>query len=68
MGVGIWNAWLVAKTKEKVYIIAALEFFSLKDYVLIINKVLHGLRASDLHSHEILADFLHDMGFQPWKI
>ena len=47
-GTGIGKTYLESKTKEKVYIIAGLEFGSLKDHVLEITKTLHGMRASDL--------------------
>ena len=63
----IGNAYLEAKTKEKVYIVAGSEFGPLEGHTLIMNKALYGLRSSGLRWHEKLADSLRDMGFQPTK-
>ena len=63
----IGNAYLEAKTKEKVYIVAGPEFNELENHLLIINKALYGLRSSGLRWHEKLADTLRDMGFVPSK-
>ena len=59
----IGNAYLEAKTKEKVYIIAGPEFGSLEGHTLVMNKALYGLRSSGLRWHEQLADSLRDIGF-----
>ena len=61
----IGNAYLEAKTKEKVCIVAGPEFGDLEGHLLIINKALYGLRSSGLRWHERFADTLRDMGFQP---
>ncbi len=61
------NAYLEAKTQEKVDIIAGPEFGELEGRRLIIFKALYGLRTSRLHWHECFADCLCDMGFQPCK-
>lgn len=61
----IGNAYLEAKTSEKVYIIAGAEFGELQDHVLIIYKALYGLRSSGARWHERFADCLREMGFQP---
>jgi hypothetical protein len=62
-GADIGNAYLEAKTKEKVFIVAGPEFAELEGHVLIINKALYGLRSSGLHWHECFADTLRDLGF-----
>ena len=54
----IENAYLEAKTKEKVYIVAGPEFNELENHLLIINKALYGLQSSGLRWHEKLADTL----------
>ena len=59
----IGNAYLEAKTKEKVYIIAGPEFGPLEGHTLVMNKALYGLRSSGLRWHEQLADSLRDIGF-----
>ena len=66
-GADIGNAYLEAKTKESLYIIAGPEFGKLQGHVLTINKALYGLRTSGLRWHERLADCLLDLGFTPCK-
>src|SRR5687767_13570290 len=63
----IGNAYLKAKTLEKVYIIAGPEFKEKEGHTLVIYKALYGLRSSGLRWHERLADCLRDMGFFPCK-
>ena len=63
----IGNAYLEAKTQEKVYIIAGPEFGEREGHTLIINKALYGLRSSGLRWHEKLASILSKMGFFPCK-
>jgi hypothetical protein len=46
--IDISNAYLEAKTKEKVYIIAGKEFGNLEGYVLLIKKALFRLRSLGL--------------------
>ena len=66
-GADVGNAYLEAKTKEKVYIIGGPEFGLLEGHTLLINKALYGLRSSGLRWHERLADILRLMGFSPCK-
>ena len=71
-GLDVWstdigNAYLEAKTKEKVYVIAGPEFGDREGHVLVIDKALYGLRSSGLRFREKLADSLRDMGFVPSK-
>ena len=61
----IGNAYLEAKTKEKVYFIAGPKFGDLRGHIMIIDKALYGLRTSGAHFHERLADTLRAEGFQP---
>ena len=63
----VGNAYLMAKTKEKVYIIAGAGFGELEDHTLIIHKALYGLFSSGKRYHEFFADTMHDMGFFPSK-
>ena len=44
----IGNAFLEAKTKEKLYIVAGPEFEELAGHILVINKALYGLKSSGL--------------------
>jgi Reverse transcriptase (RNA-dependent DNA polymerase) len=59
----IGNAYLEAKTKEKIYFIAGQEFGNLEGHTMIIYKALYGLRTSGARFHERLADALRDEGF-----
>ena len=63
-GVDVGNAYLEARTKEKVYIIGGKGFGKLEGHTLIIVKALYGLRSSGLRWHERFADTLRDMGFK----
>ncbi len=63
----IGNAYLEAKTQEKVFIIAGPEFGVLEGHTLIIFKALYGLRTSRLCWHKHFANCLRDMGFNPCK-
>ena len=63
-GADIGNAYLEAKTKEKVYIIAGKGFGELEGHTLVIDKALYGLKSSGLRWHEKFSDTLRDMGFQ----
>ena len=67
-GADVGNAYLEAKTKEKVCFIAGKEFGPLAGHTLIIHKALYGLRTSGLRWHEKFADILTDMGFKPCKM
>ena len=64
----IGNAYLEAKTQEKVHIIAGPEFGDREGHTLVINKALYGLRSSGLRWHEKLAKILLKMGFTPCKV
>ena len=63
----IGNAYLEAKTTEKVYIIAGPEFGDREGHILVIHKALYGLRSSGARWHETFADCLRDMGFLSCK-
>ena len=63
----IGNAYLEAKTSEKVYIIAGAEFGDLEGHVLVFHKALYGLRSSGARWHERFADCLRDLAFSPCK-
>ena len=63
----IGNAYLEAKTKEKIYIKAGPEFGELEGHTLVIFKSLYGLRSSGLRWHERFADCLREMGFTACK-
>jgi len=71
-GLSIWatdigNAYLEAKTKEKLVIVAGPEFGELEGHLLVIRKALYGLRTSGLRWHERFADCLRQEGFEPCK-
>jgi hypothetical protein len=59
----IGNAYLEARTSEKVFIIAGCEFGELKGHTLVIFKALYGLRSSGLRWLERFSLCLRDMGF-----
>ncbi len=64
----IGNAFLYAKTKEKMYVIAGPEFGKeLAGKPMIIDKGLYGLRSSALRFHEHLAATLKSLGFHQTK-
>jgi Reverse transcriptase (RNA-dependent DNA polymerase) len=57
-GLELWeadvgNAYLEAKTKEKVYIVAGPEFGPMEGHTLLIDKALYGLRSSGLLAPKI---------------
>ena len=54
----VGNAYLMAYTKEKLFIIAGSEFGDLQGCLLIIVKALYGLRTSGAKWHEFFADTL----------
>jgi Reverse transcriptase (RNA-dependent DNA polymerase) len=66
-GADVGNAYLEAKTKEKVYIVRGHEYGELEGHMLIVDKTLYGLRSSGLRWHERLADILRPMGYTPCK-
>ena len=61
----IGNAFLEARTTEKVYVIAGGEFGSYKDHIFVIVGSLYGLKTSSKRFHEVLNDVLREMGFFP---
>ena len=63
----IGNAYLEAKTKEKLCIVAGPEFGDLEGHTLLVHKALYGLKSSGLRWHERFADCLRQIGFQPCK-
>jgi Reverse transcriptase (RNA-dependent DNA polymerase) len=66
-GADFGNAYLEAKTKEKVYIVGGPEFGSLEGHTLLVDKALYGLRSSGMRWHERLADVLQSIGFTQCK-
>ena len=56
MGAEIGNTYLETNTKERVCVISGSKFGPLNKHILTITKDSHGLRASGLHWHKILAD------------
>ena len=64
-GADIGNAYLEAKTKEKVYVIGDKGFGDLEGHTLIIYKALYGLKSSGKRWHERLYDVLCEQGFFP---
>ena len=63
----IGNAYLYAKTKEKIWCEAGPEFGSLKGLPMSVIRLLYGLKLSGTRFHEHLADTLRSMGFSPSK-
>jgi len=63
----IGNAYLEAKTSEKVYVIAGPEFGEKKGHIFVINKALYGLKTSGKRWHERFSDVLRSMKFFPCK-
>jgi hypothetical protein len=61
----IGDAYLEAKTSEKVYIIAGPEFGVLQGNMMIIFKALYGLRTSGLRCHASFSSILRSEGFVP---
>jgi Reverse transcriptase (RNA-dependent DNA polymerase) len=66
-GADIGNAYLEAKTKEKVYISGGPAFGLLEGHTLLVDKDIYGLRSSGLCWHQRFADVLRAMGFIPRK-
>ena len=60
----IENAYLLAKCREKICIIAGPEFGDMEGKTLIINKALYGLKSSGASFRAFLAERLDDMGFK----
>ena len=66
-GADIGNAYLEAKTKEKLYIVAGPEFEELKGLILFIYKALYGLKSSGRRWSQKIHDIMLDMGISPCK-
>ena len=66
-GADIGNAYLEAKTKEKLYIVAGPEFEELEGHILDIYKALYGLKSSGLWWSQKIHDIMLDMGFSACK-
>ena len=66
-GADIGNAYLEAKTKEKLYVVAGPEFEELEGHILVIYKALYGLKSSGLRWSQKIHDIMLDMGFSPCK-
>ena len=67
-GMEVWatdigNAYLEARTKEKLVIVAGSEFGELQGHLLRIHKALYGLRTSGLRWHERFSGVLTELGF-----
>ena len=66
-GADIGNAYLEARTKEKLYIIAGKEFGEREGHVLVIQRALYGLKSSGKRWHERFSDCMRELGFNPCK-
>ena len=66
-GADTGNAYLEAKTKEKLYVVAGPEAEELEGHILDIYKVLYGLKSSGLRWAQRIHDVMLDMGFSPCK-
>ena len=66
-GADIVNAYLEAKTKEKLYVVAGPEFEELEGHILVICKTLYGLKRSDLRWSQKIHDIMLGMGISPCK-
>lgn len=60
---GIQNAYLTADCRERIYIIAGPEFGSEEGLVMIVRKVLNGLKSSKAVFRAHLAETLYDLGY-----
>ena len=63
----VGNAYLEAKTREKICIIAGPEFGELAGTILLVNKALYVLKTSRARYHGHFADYLHSMGWMQSK-
>jgi Reverse transcriptase (RNA-dependent DNA polymerase) len=66
-GADIGNAYLEAKTKEKVFIIGGPEFGFLEGSKLLTDRALYCMRSSGICWHQRFSDVLRSMGFTPSK-
>jgi len=63
----VGNAYLEAKTRELIYIIAGPEFGPLEGKILLIDKALYGLKTSGARYREHFADYLRSKGWKQSK-
>ena len=63
----IGNAYLHAKTKEKLYTVLSDEYGALAGKTLVFHKSLYGLKTSGARFHEHLSDILRALKFRPSK-
>jgi hypothetical protein len=63
----IGNAYLEAKTREKVYIIGGPEFKDRQDHILLIDRALYGLKSSGARWHDRFADCMRELEFFPCR-
>ena len=66
-GADIDNAYLEARTKEMLYVVAGPEFEELEGHILNIYIALYGLKSSGLRWSQKINDSMLDMGFSPCK-
>ena len=57
-GADIGNAYLEATTKEKIYIVTGPEFEELQGHIVVIHKVLYGLKSFGLRWSQRIHDFM----------
>jgi len=67
-GADISSAYLLAETKEKVFIVAGKEFGDREGHILIIFKAQYGLRTSGVRWHDKLFEVITSLGFKPSMI
>ena len=65
----VGNAYLEAKTRERVCVYGGPEFqdLGLKGHLLVLVRALYGLKSSGARWHERFANTLHEEGFTPCK-
>lgn len=63
LGNNIGNAYLEAKTKEKVFIVAGPKFGERQEHTLVIHKMLYGLKMSGVSWNERCSACLRKLGF-----
>jgi hypothetical protein len=63
----IQNAFLTAKCREKIYMVAGPEFGSDAGKIMIIVRALYGLKSSGAAFRALLAEALYDTGYGPSK-
>jgi hypothetical protein len=59
----VTSTYLMAMTKELIFFKAGPEFMEKEGHLMIIWKLLYGLRTSGKSWHDLLFDTLRDMGF-----